>query len=142
MLCQWIFMNIQDSLIKKDMQLKILPEIGELRWHCNLSAKDVNILVLECFWRYVAKAFAEVNYHNPTNCTEIQEQVIWYNTHIRVDNKPFILKKWFQAGVIKIENLLDDEHQNFLSVEQICEKYELVLSENPCRRCFEFSVSV
>ena len=49
---------------------------------------------------------------------------IWYNSHIRIENRPFFYRSWLSAGIKEIRDLLDND-QNFLSYNAFIDKYSI-----------------
>ena len=43
------------------------------------------------------------------------------NTDIRVGNKPVVYTRWVRAGIVKIEDLLDED--NFMTLDQVTRRY-------------------
>ena len=51
-------------------------------------------------------SWSEFNFNNPKSKNEIMEQIVWYNSCIRVANKPVFMDKCFKAGFLKIKDIL------------------------------------
>ena len=49
---------------------------------------------------------------------------LWYNSLIRIENKPVFYKEWHAKGVTKVKHLMDDS-DNFLSLPAFQNKYNL-----------------
>ena len=49
---------------------------------------------------------------------------IWYNSHIRIENRPFFYRSWWSAVIKEIRDLLDND-QNFLSYNTFIDKYSI-----------------
>ena len=58
----------------------------------------------------------------PNKSQQIQNEYIWNNRFILSKNKTLLWKKWYQNGILKIGNLLD-ESGNFLSHTAISALY-------------------
>ena len=50
----------------------------------------------------------------------------WYNSLIRIENKPAFYKDWHAKGVTKVKHLMDDSG-NFLSLLAFQNKYNLTI---------------
>ena len=79
---------------------------------------------LNSFWRDVLRAWCDYNYKNSIDKYSIQQQVIWYNSFIRINNKPCLYKKWLEKVVYKIKDLMKNE-DSFLSFMEFKNKYDI-----------------
>ena len=62
---------------------------NETFWKCNFQLKDVSkVCNATDFWKDVVEAWAVYNFRSPANADEIQDQIIWYNSYLRIDNIP------------------------------------------------------
>ncbi len=98
---QWIkrIRNKNSSL--SNLAYYFLPKMGEYIWKCNLNPYDVDkILPINTFWRDVLKAWGHYNFTYPLEKENICNNIIWYNSHILIDNKPIFYKKCFEGGVV------------------------------------------
>ena len=53
---------------------------------------------------------------------DIMDAPLWYNSNIRIDNKPTFMKKWNDKNILNIQDLITTNGL-FLSYEQFCNKY-------------------
>lgn len=58
---------------------------------------------------------------------EVHQQAIWYNSHILIDREPFCFKKAFDAGMIFINDIIN-ENGVFLKYKEIVDKFGLCIS--------------
>ena len=56
--------------------------------------------------------------HKITDTDIIANQLIWFNKDITIAKKPFFWKTWYQKGIIKVKDFLDESNL-FLSHEQL-----------------------
>jgi hypothetical protein len=61
---------------------------------------------------------------SPTNITQVQDQSLWLNKNITINNKIIIWKNWQNKGINTISNLLNHENK-FLSYTDISQKYNI-----------------
>ncbi len=47
----------------------------------------------------------------PTNIIEVQDQSLWLNKHITINNKLRFWKQWQRHGIKTINNLLDNANK-------------------------------
>ena len=67
--------------------------------------------------------WSDLAFNDPISGDQVRNQVIWYNSNIRVQGKPVCYTNWLQKGVVKIADLLDKSN-TFLSHKAFCNKYE------------------
>ena len=80
-----------------------LPDIGEKIWECNLCYTDVTkILTKHSFWRDVLMSWCSYNYQQKTDLNAILNSIIWFNSDIKINDKPVFYKTWFHKGIIYI----------------------------------------
>ena len=93
--------------------------INEMIWCCNLKCEDVKLLHISCqFWEDVLCAWCEYNYYSDQR---IENQILWYNSNIRIRNRPFFWKDAFQKGLVYVHQLF--ENGNFKSQMGIFEEF-------------------
>ena len=84
----WINLLKNDSDLAKIVYSYLQPNLKEDIWRCNLSENDVKYLNIKSnFWKSVLQAWCEFNYENVTE--NPQHQILWYNSHIRVNGELF-----------------------------------------------------
>ena len=76
------------------------PVIGEDIWRCNLAEADVGV-VKNLFWGQVLKMWADYNYKED----EPHNQMIWWNSKIRIQGKPFRWEKPYKFGLRTINQM-------------------------------------
>ena len=115
-----------DDFLRECMYAELCPTLGSLIWKCNLSPQDVVVLFNpNGFWTYALKAWAKVNFLNPTTPEEIKSQIIWRNSHIKQAGKPLLWELWINNHILFVGDLLDP-HGHWLSWEKLREKYSEV----------------
>ena len=60
------------------------------------------------FWSQLLRTWAEVHYRYPQNGHEVMEEIIWYNSNIKINKN--VIKKPKGAPVIKVDDLLDNNY--------------------------------
>ena len=90
-------------------------------WRCNLQEKDVvHMKIKETFWLQVLESWSEYNYNNNIR---VENQLLWYNSLIRVKNKPIFWGDMFQKGLKFVHQLFKDGE--FITFEEANEVYGL-----------------
>ena len=62
--------------------------------------------------------------NEPINGNDVRNEFLWFNDFILIQKKPVFLKQWYQLGIKRVGDLLDNE-SNFLSQQILYEKYGL-----------------
>ena len=94
----------------------------------NLNVRDTLDLtkVSDDFFRELLEIWGEINFENQiTSENHLLDQPLWYNTLIRVDDKPGFFKEWFAKGITKVRHLLRMGTNTFLSLNDFCQRYNL-----------------
>ena len=110
----WIQKYLNDESHEKwkvfiDYYLKQLG--GKLIFSCNLRKDDIShISISNEFLKELLEIWTEVHFiqSNGLDENDIKNQLIWYNSCIRVEKKPIYYKNWAANGIIKIKDLLDN----------------------------------
>ena len=96
-----------------DVSWKIIPEavlakFGGLSFltNCNYDISSLQINNLPSFYREILTFWqnAKVAFENPTSP---QDEIIWNNKNIRINEKPLFFKRWFDKGIIFVKDLLN-----------------------------------
>ena len=64
---------------------------------------------------------------NPITAEMVRCEILWNNKYITVDKKSLFYKEWFNNGIIRIQDLLNDKNE-FMSHTQIESKYSVKCS--------------
>ena len=104
-----VYATMRMSTIKEDI------------WRCSLSAQDAKKLKIpNQFWEDVLSSWCEYNYTQPYS---IDNQLIWYNSRIRIGGKPFFWADAFKKGLKYVHQLFSNECLQ--SPEQVEQQYGL-----------------
>ena len=76
---------------------------------CNYDCKFLDTSHYPPFYRTVLSEWQEVNAAIQKENQSIHNEFIWNNKHIVVNNKSLYIKPWYEAGVTKIKNLVENE---------------------------------
>ena len=96
--------------------------MGELIWKANLNAKDIIKLFPESHWRTVLMEWSKCHYNNEFSGEEVRNQLLWYNSCIRMGGLPLKNNKCVKAGLITFRDLLDEEGK-CLSFDKISNEF-------------------
>ena len=80
--------------------------LGDDIWRCNIKKEDVKILkIRNSFWNDVLESWSEYNYyHNRT----IENQLIWYNSQIKVKKKFIFWRDCYNRGLKYVYQLFQN----------------------------------
>ena len=76
------------------------------------------------FFIDILKTWKKLHIIKSDTAPEIKKQMIWFNSNITIENKPFIWEDWYVKGVVEIADILD-KNNDFLSSAKLNEKYNL-----------------
>ena len=99
---------------------------GEITLTGNLNKKDSSFIkVSDAFFKEILEIWLEVNFEQKVTSDEhFFASPLWYNSLIRIENKPVLYKDWFTKGVTKVKHLMNDSG-NLLSLPAFQNKYSL-----------------
>ena len=96
-------------------------EIGQLFWSCKLQEKDIRELGFDPFWTQVCTAWFLLKSYL---CSDrANKEIIWYNSEIRVRDKPVMWMDVYQRGLIYVHQLY--ENKRIISAKEAHDKYGL-----------------
>ena len=96
-------------------------EMGEDIWRCHLAPEDVdNLKISSQFWVDVLKSWTR---YGTFFQVRIENQYIWYNSKIRIRNKPFWWKDVYKRGLKFIYQLFS--HERFKTEQQVWREFGL-----------------
>ena len=101
----WVKIVTQDPEMANFAYFSLSPNLGELIWKCNLKQTDVKVIFSKPnMWTDVLEAWSRINYRKATTVTA-HSQIIWLNSHIKINEKPILWKKCIQKGLIYVGQL-------------------------------------
>ena len=79
----------------------------------------------KCWHQEILEYWAEINFVDQVSSDiAFQEQFLWFNSLIRIDNKPISFKEWFEIGISKVKHL-QSGNDNFLTLKDFASKHDL-----------------
>ena len=105
----WIKYIVNDPYLSA-FAYTYLGAIESAIWKCNLLEADIKCTwVRDNFWRDVLVAWSHLNYTPETDVVNPGDQIIWYNSCIKINNKIFFWKKAFRKGLLFLKQLYNVE---------------------------------
>ena len=93
---------------------------------CQIQCKDIKVLFPKLnFWTEVLRVCGKYNFKHPQTREQVQQQIIWYNSHVKINGK-CVVPNNNELLFITISDLLDDNGK-WLSLERL----SLKVNENP-----------
>ena len=100
-----------------------IPDI----WNCNIHYKDISKIQCKSeIWHSIWKAWAIVSYKSLDEIDtvgEIMNQVIWFNSHMKLHNNFHFYPMMYKKGIIKIIHLMDNTQTRLLTFQEATIKY-------------------
>ena len=82
--------------------------LRDMIWKCNLSSVDVKkIWGTNDLWNQVLQSWSKINFRKPTGKCEALEQLLWYNSGIKISGKPIFWAGWFKKEIVFVSDLLN-----------------------------------
>ena len=126
----WINFIESDSFVMETSyhKLNVIP-LNKQIWKCNIDKKDVLKQFETGFWKDVLSAWAK--WHFKENCLDenILDQIIWFNSHIKVNKKTVFYRKALKAGLLCMGQLIDINTSEVISVNILSQWFEMTVME-------------
>ena len=128
---KWIkFLNEKDSNILSILMSRHFTNLKKITWQINIKVSDLRHISKNykhgVFICDVIRGWAEVYYKNITDIAstnELKNQGLWFNSHIRVQNKPIFNDKMVSKGIILVKDLMKNK-TCFYTHREICRHYD------------------
>ena len=102
-----------------NIDLKLLPFI-------NIESKDIS--VRNEFYDELVKTWASVHFSEPVGIDDIMSQVIWYNSHIKIEGKPYCNKKWYNGNIKYVNDIVISGGKRFKTIDELQNDYNIPIS--------------
>lgn len=118
--CTWIrrYTNDINGTWKMFFDIYLKPFGKQFIFHCNCAKNDVNS-IRNSFIRQIVYAWCDISFSTPTE--NFGNQVIWNNSHIRIDNKIVMNHILMDRNVIYVSDLFDEHNKplTFVRFKQV-----------------------
>ena len=116
-----IILSEEEEYAEMVYRIMRCSKIKEDIWRCSIMPDDVkNMKIKNQFWEDVLVSWATFNsYHN----RRIENQILWYNSRIRVNNKPIMWNDSFTKGLKYVYQLFSGN--GFKSENEVWNQYSL-----------------
>ena len=99
-------------------------KIGNDIWRCNINTKDVKATFKRGFWTDALIAWTKLNFEHKDEIIKVENQLLWFNTHLRISDKPFLFKKAYNEGLLYIAQIFDT-NGDIIPFETLCPMFQL-----------------
>ena len=122
----WIpYLNDDPTLAEMCYESLGVSILKEHIWTTNINEKDVRQNFPKGFWTDVLAIWVNYNFVKEMKSPEeVLNQVIWYNSLIKIDRKIFFWKTPYKKGLLQIKSIVD-ENGHFITGAQAYDKYNL-----------------
>ena len=120
--------NPEDKLLVELAYYHLNCPLRELIWCCNFNREDADKhKCLNKFWQDVLGSWYLFNYNEPDEENEIVNQIIWYNSNIRVADQVIFNKHLYEKGIVYIKDLVFE--QRIITYEELCNIFEITYDQ-------------
>ena len=108
----------------------LVPCMKDKIFKCNLSRGDCkNLVGTKGFWAELLNEWCEFNFFTPRTKIQIENQLVFYNSHLKIAGKVIRLKLLENTPIdLKISDLIEETTQNFLTYNAFCNKFSIHVS--------------
>ena len=127
----WIQYLDQNPYLAEIAYTNLCPTLRQEIWKCNISSKDIMKTFTDSFWREVLLAWEKLNYvpkENINTSSQMATQVIWYNSNIKVEDKPFMYERAYKQGLCTLSQLFNSNNQ-LLTNAELSKKYKMSMMQ-------------
>ena len=100
----------EDEFVHGCIREHLCKVLGPLIWQCNLELKDVQReFNTENFWVQVLAAWSKINFHHPTSRQEARSELVWRNSHIKIQGQTVKWWHWWSKGILQVGDLFEED---------------------------------
>ena len=97
----WIQILKHDKSMQEIAYQNLSLQLREDIWKCNLKAEDIQLCFSLSFWTDVLFAWSSFNFSQVIE----GNQILWYNSLIKINNKPIFWKEYYNKGLRYVSQL-------------------------------------
>ena len=110
-----IFLNVAFKYFL-DIPLDLLPKI-------NLRPSDSVRYAHTSIVKDLLKIWCVYTFCLPMNKDQVLAQAVWLNSHVKINMNPIFWKRYWEQGIVRIQDFFDDATQQWLSIKDFATKY-------------------
>ena len=100
----WIQILHKDQKLANVVYQNLCGCLKEKIWLCNLNTMDIRYVTQDTFWKQVLEAWFEYK-SLADNTSTINEEIIWYNSKIKIQGYPILWEDCVQKGLMYVYQL-------------------------------------
>ena len=105
---------------------RLNKNLAEEIWQCNLEPEDVfQLFTSEEFWPQTLAAWATIHFQEKEN----QDQYIWLNSLIRINDKPVFWKKAHRNGLKTVNQVFENDGKTYKDPDFLAHEFNLTLMQ-------------
>lgn len=125
---QWVIAIQEGPFWQQIAHMYLGGDTARLIRQCNLHIDDIdNVMQTPSFWKQILYAWCLYNYKEPCTAEQIQGQIIWNNSFIKINKQIICNMRAWNGGLKYILDLLGDIGL-FLTYDQLRNKFGEVLT--------------
>jgi len=116
----WVQRIIKNDNSWNIMLARYLPISLNFIWKLNININDVQILTKNIpnqFMRQIISAWSIYNFHDPPNIHHVRKQIIWFNSHVKVDGGTIFIQALYNRNILFIHQFFNIEGNPLTLVE-------------------------
>ena len=94
---------------------------NDLTYYFSCNRNSVNQSIPD-FYKSIHDNWSEISTIDKLNSILLRNQVIWDNRYITINRQPIFWKKWYEKGIIKLNDILN-ENGNIMNTDEILSTY-------------------
>ena len=94
---------------------------------CNINEVDRKA-VKNNFYNQIFMYWSSIYNEHPHQPNDIYNQLIWYNSFIKIDNKPVFKKKWWEKGIKYIHDIID-KHGMMIPLTELEQRFNIEITD-------------
>ena len=119
-IAQWVLTK-NEALLHHLCENCLCPKDFNI-WLCNTHFKDsMDVICGDTWWSGVHQAWCRINFHEPHSYSAVLNQVLWFNSHVKIAGKMCCNKQLIERGVLTISDLMMDDL--IMNVNQLVDRF-------------------
>ena len=89
----------------------LCPIMRQELWRCSLQPADVKKYFHRkesCIWYEILLAWSEANYWFCQSESTVRDEIIWWNSSIKIEGRPIVWKSLIDTGIMEINDIVDE----------------------------------
>lgn len=95
-----------------------LPLDDQRIWDSNISPGDIRANFVSAQWIDIWHAWAMINFNDPTTKENVLDQIIWYNSHVKMAGRVLCFRSWIQKGIWSLRAIFNEVENRFMGFQE------------------------